>query len=75
MPLVFWKGANGQQSGDPAKLAKALIIIANEKQPPQRFLAGADAVGLADQVIKNLQEETDAYRKLSGSPAHDDKAE
>lgn len=69
--MQFWKEANGQQSGDPAKLAKALITIANEKQPPQRFLAGADAIGLAEQVIKRLQEETSAYRDLSGSLAYD----
>src|SRR5829696_6583315 len=25
--MQFWKGANGQQSGDPAKLAKALVTI------------------------------------------------
>src|SRR3954447_24578067 len=29
--MKFWKGANGQQTGDPAKLAKALIRIANEE--------------------------------------------
>src|SRR5205085_7485829 len=28
--MIFWKGANGQQTGDPAKLAKALVTIANE---------------------------------------------
>ena len=25
--MQFWKGANGQQSGDPAKLAKAGILV------------------------------------------------
>ena len=29
--IRFWKGANGQQTGDPAKLAEALIKIANEE--------------------------------------------
>lgn len=69
--MQFWKGANGLQSGDPAKLAKALVMIAGEKQPPQRFLAGADAIGLAEQVIKKLQDETDAYRSLSASLSYD----
>jgi len=27
----FWKGQNGKQSGDPAKLARALIIVANQE--------------------------------------------
>src|SRR4029077_8282296 len=43
--MQFWKGANGQQSGDPAKLAEALVTIANKEKPPLRFIAGADAIG------------------------------
>jgi NAD(P)-dependent dehydrogenase (short-subunit alcohol dehydrogenase family) len=68
--MQFWKGANGQQSGDPAKLAKALITIANEQQPPLRFLAGADAIGTAEQVGATLQQQTNAYRDLSSSLAY-----
>ena len=67
--MEFWKGYNGQQSGDPAKLAEALIEISNEETPPQRFIAGADAVGTADQVSATLKQQTDAYRELSGSLA------
>ena len=40
----FWEGQNGQQSGDPAKLAQALLTIVGEEQPPRRFIAGADAI-------------------------------
>jgi len=69
--MQFWKGANGQQSGDPAKLAKALITIASEEQPPLRFLAGADAVATAEQVATTLQQQTNAYRELSSSLAFD----
>ncbi|MGO4294827.1 SDR family NAD(P)-dependent oxidoreductase [Chitinophaga sp. RAB17] len=65
--LEFWKGANGQQTGDPAKLAQALITIVDATNPPKRFLAGADAVATAEQVLDKLQKETDAYRELSGS--------
>ena len=32
--LQFWKGYNGQQSGDPAKLAQALITISSQEKPP-----------------------------------------
>jgi NAD(P)-dependent dehydrogenase (short-subunit alcohol dehydrogenase family) len=69
--MQFWKGANGQQTGDPAKLAKALVTIANEQQPPLRFLAGADAVATAEQVTTTLHQQTDAYRDLSSSLAFD----
>jgi NAD(P)-dependent dehydrogenase (short-subunit alcohol dehydrogenase family) len=67
--MQFWKGANGQQPGDPAKLAKALITIAGEEQPPLRFLAGADAISTAEQIAATLQQQTNAYRDLSSSLA------
>ena len=67
--MAFWKGANGQQPGDPAKLAQALITIANEENPPLRFLAGADAVSTAEQVATTLQQQANAYRGLSSSMA------
>jgi len=69
--MQFWKGANGQQSGDPAKLGKALIMIANEKEPPLRFIAGADAVNTAEQVVSTLHQQLNAYRELSSSLDYD----
>ena len=47
--LEFWKSQNGKQSGDPAKLARALVTIADRERPPRRFIAGADAVATAEQ--------------------------
>ena len=70
--MQFWKGANGQQSGDPAKLAQALITIASEEKPPLRFIAGADAIGTAEQVVTVLQQQINAFRKLSTSLAYED---
>src|SRR5215210_1592177 len=67
--MEFWKGANGQQPGNPAKLAQALVTITNEQQPPLRFLAGADAIATAEQVATTLQQQTNAYRNLSSSLA------
>src|SRR4051794_10356690 len=67
--MQFWKGANGQQTGDPAKLSQALVTIANEAKPPLRFLAGADAVAAAEQVATTLQQQANAYRELSSSLA------
>ena len=73
--MEFWKGYNGQQSGDPAKLAQALIMISGQEKPPRRFIAGADAVGTADQAASTLRQQTDAYRELSSSLAYDDAAQ
>ena len=60
---------NGQQSGDPAKLARALITIASQEQPPRRFIAGADAIAIAEQKVADLQQQINAYRDLSTSLA------
>jgi NAD(P)-dependent dehydrogenase (short-subunit alcohol dehydrogenase family) len=69
--MEFWKGYNGQQSGDPAKLAQALITISSQDKPPRRFIAGADAVDTAEKVVATLQQQIDAYRVLSSSLAYD----
>ena len=68
---AFWKSQNGKQSGDPAKLARALITIASEAVPPRRFIAGADAIATAQQKVTQLQAEIDAFRGLSSSLAFD----
>ncbi|MCQ1835985.1 SDR family oxidoreductase [Neorhizobium galegae] len=72
--LASWKTANGQQSGDPAKLAQALITLANQAELPNRFIAGADAVGMVEQKIARLQQQIDAHRQLSTSLAFDEVA-
>ncbi|MEV5027423.1 SDR family NAD(P)-dependent oxidoreductase [Paenibacillus sp. LPE1-1-1.1] len=70
--MTFFNKQNGQQSGDPNKLAKALLMIASEAEPPRRFIAGADAIGIAEQKIADLRSQIDAYRDLSTSMAYED---
>lgn len=71
-PLVaYWKAQNGQQSGDPAKLARALVTIADQNPPPRRFIAGADAVAGAEQKMADLKAQIEANRDLSSSLAFD----
>jgi NAD(P)-dependent dehydrogenase (short-subunit alcohol dehydrogenase family) len=72
--LKWWKAQSGLQPGDPAKLAQALIRIASEQQPPRRFIAGADAVALAERKVADLKAQIDAYRGLSTSLALDEPA-
>ena len=69
--VATWQGMNGQQVGDPAKLAKALIAIADQGEPPLRWVAGADAVQAVEQKAKDLLGQVDAHRELSSSLAHD----
>jgi hypothetical protein len=51
------------------KLAEALIKIASDKEPPKRWLAGADAIDTAEQKLSEFQRQIDAYRDLSSSLA------
>jgi NAD(P)-dependent dehydrogenase (short-subunit alcohol dehydrogenase family) len=70
--VTAWKGMNGLQGGDPAKLARALIQLASQDVPPLRWAAGADAVQTVEQKAKELLAQADAYRELSSSLEHDD---
>ena len=44
---TWWAAQDGQQAGDPDKLAQALMTIVDEDPPPRRFIAGADVIALA----------------------------
>jgi len=72
--LKWWQAQSGRQGGDPAKLARALVAIASEEPPPRRFIAGADAIALAEQHVADLQAQIAAYRELSTSLALDEPA-
>jgi hypothetical protein len=67
----WWNARNGQQIGDPAKLAQALLTIAAFDQPPRRFIAGADAIAITERKIAELKQQIDAHRDLSSSLAID----
>jgi len=69
--LKWWEAQSGQQPGDPAKLAQALLTIADEEPSPRRFIAGADAIATAEQQIAAMQQQIDAFRELSSSLAID----
>ena len=70
--VAVWNSMNGQQGGDPAKLANALVQLASQDEPPLRFAAGADAIATVEQKAKDLLAQADAYRELSSNLAHDD---
>jgi NAD(P)-dependent dehydrogenase (short-subunit alcohol dehydrogenase family) len=70
--VTAWKGMNGQQGGDPAKLARALVQLTDTDEPPLRWAAGADAVAAFEQKAQKLLAQADAHRELSSSLAHDD---
>ncbi len=70
--IPAWQKMNGKQPGDPAKLAKALIQLADSDDPPLRWLAGADALVAAEQKAQTLLSQAEAHRTLSTSLSHQD---
>ena len=68
--VAAWNAINGQQAGDPAKLANVLVQLATQAQPPRRFVAGADAIATVEQKANDLLTQADAYRELSSNLAH-----
>jgi NAD(P)-dependent dehydrogenase (short-subunit alcohol dehydrogenase family) len=66
-----WQAMNGKQGGDPAKLALALVQLAESNEPPLRWVAGADAIAAVEQKATALLTQVDAHRQLSSSLAHD----
>jgi NAD(P)-dependent dehydrogenase (short-subunit alcohol dehydrogenase family) len=69
--VQWYENMNGQQEGDPAKLAQALLAIADQQPPPRRFIALAGILEIAEQKAKDLQDQANAYRDLSSSLVHD----
>jgi NAD(P)-dependent dehydrogenase (short-subunit alcohol dehydrogenase family) len=69
--IAFWRSQNGKQGGDPAKLARVLITLTGQDELPRRFLAGADAIDIAEQKIALLRQQIEAHRELSSSLAID----
>jgi NAD(P)-dependent dehydrogenase (short-subunit alcohol dehydrogenase family) len=70
--VAAWREMNGKQGGDPAKLAKALVQLASQDEPPLRWPAGADAVDALEQKARMLLAQADANRELSSNLAHDE---
>jgi len=64
---AFYDSRSQNQAGDPVKLAQALITLADAEQPPVRWCAGTDALGMVQAKIDSLQAELDAWRDLSAS--------
>jgi hypothetical protein len=69
--VAAWKSMDGKQGGDPAKLADALVKLAELKEPPTRFAAGADAVQTFETKAQALLAQANAHHKLSTSLVYD----
>lgn len=68
---AWWQSQHGHQAGDPDRLARALIAIANETPPPARLIAGSDAIALAERKISELRAQIDSHLELSHALTYD----
>jgi NAD(P)-dependent dehydrogenase (short-subunit alcohol dehydrogenase family) len=55
------RGISGQQAGDPALAAQAIIGVAEAAQPPLRLLLGSDALAGAREKLTELATDYDAW--------------
>jgi hypothetical protein len=69
--IAGWKSMNGQQGGDPVKLAQALVVLSDSGQLPLRFIGGADAVAGVEQNLATIQSQIDAHRPLSSALSYE----
>ena len=60
----------GQEGGDPAKMAAAILRIAGQPDAPLQLLLGADAVHYATQSWASFQEEFGRWAAVSLSTAY-----
>ncbi|KUJ62127.1 short-chain dehydrogenase [Flavobacteriaceae bacterium CRH] len=58
---------NGNQPGDPVKLAEALIKVSQDKNPPLHLFLGEDAYNMANQKIASVQGELEGWKSVSVS--------
>lgn len=61
----FAQGADGQQPGDPKRLAEAVLTLVNSKQPPRRLPLGADTVHRIEQKHREVEAELEQWRALA----------
>jgi NAD(P)-dependent dehydrogenase (short-subunit alcohol dehydrogenase family) len=60
-----FEARNGRQAGDPARLACALVALANDPMPPLRFVAGTAASDAALHKLERMRADIDVWRALS----------
>ena len=62
---------NGKQAGDQAKLGRALVTLLDMPTPPERWVAGADAVRGVAQKAELLRQQASAFPDLSTTLDHE----
>lgn len=70
----FATSANHQQPGNPKKLSKAVLTLADSAKPPVRLPLGTDTVTKIAEKNRFVETELDQWRAVAVSTDHDDVA-
>ncbi|MBE9159879.1 SDR family NAD(P)-dependent oxidoreductase [Nodosilinea sp. LEGE 06152] len=71
--LQWFKEMDGQQPGDPARAAQAIIQAVESPHPPIRLALGTDAMSLIQEKLGRVKTDLDAWQQVSVStdyPGH-----
>lgn len=61
----FYISFHKNEPGDPVKLAKAMMMVVNDSNPPFRLIAGNGMVDFINQYLQGRQSEYEAWREVS----------
>lgn len=61
----FVNAADGQQPGDPDRLAQALVALSTHRDPPRRLPFGSDTLQRIDQALEAREKEVAVWRDLA----------
>lgn len=65
--LQWFKEMDGQQPGDPAKAAQAIIQAVESPHPPMRLALGTDAISLIQEKLEWVKTDLDAWQQVAVS--------
>jgi NAD(P)-dependent dehydrogenase (short-subunit alcohol dehydrogenase family) len=71
---AYLYGGDGNQPGDPAKAAEAMIAAVESDDPPLRLMLGADAIGFWEQKQAAALAEFGRWRAVGEATAFEDAA-
>jgi NAD(P)-dependent dehydrogenase (short-subunit alcohol dehydrogenase family) len=71
--LQWFKAMDGQQPGNPAKAAQAIIQAVESPHPPMRLALGTDAISLIQEKLESVKTDLEAWQQVTVSTDYTDR--
>jgi NAD(P)-dependent dehydrogenase (short-subunit alcohol dehydrogenase family) len=71
--LQWFKQMDGQQPGNPAQAAQAIIQAVESPHPPMRLALGTDAISLIQEKLESVKTDLEAWQQVSVSTDYPDR--